>query len=344
MPSGEYEYTDYLDDDGIDVGVPVKLQLKITVKGDEITYDFTGTAPQVKGALNNPYGSTMACVVTSLREMMSPDIPRNGGVWRPAKLIIPEGTLLNPKLPAACASRGGTLFREADVMLGATAKIRPDKIPATVSTGDHLLNIGGRDKDGKPFILIETLWGGWGGRSTSDGPDYNSPPSENGSNQVIETNEEIYPVIYTQHGFVPDREGAGKYRGSVALIREWKFIGDEAVFQLRTDRQRFCPPGACGGEDGACSESIWNPDTENRHIGKITLLMKKGDVYRLITSGAGGWGNPLERDPKFVLDDVINEKVSLKRAREAYGVVINEKTMRVNSAETERLRTAMEKT
>ena len=344
MPDGEYEYTDYIDDDGIDVGIPVKLHLKITVKGDEITYDFTGTSAQVKGAINNPYGSTMACVVTNLREMMSLDIPRNGGVWRPAKLIIPEGTLLNPMLPAACASRGVTLFREADVMLGAAAKIRPHKIPATVSTGDHLLNIGGRDKDGKPFILIETLWGGWGGRSTSDGPDYNSPPSENGSNQVIETNEEIYPIMYNQHGYVPDREGAGKYRGSVALVREWKFIGDEAVFQLRTDRQRFPPLGINGGGAGALSESIWNPDTENRHIQKTTLQMKKGDVYRLITAGAAGWGDPLERDVEIVRNDVLNEKISIKRAREAYGVVIDEKTLEVGMNETRKLRGSMRKT
>ena len=341
MPDGEYEFTDYLDDDGIDVGVPVKLYLKITVKGDEITYDFTGTSRQVKGALNNPYGCTMACVVTALREMMSTDIPRNGGVWRPAKLIIPEGTLLNPVLPAAVASRGGTLFRESDVMLGAAAQIRPDKIPATVSTGDHLLNIGGRDKDGRPFILIETLWGGWGGRSTSDGVDYNSPPSENGSNQVIETNEEIYPVMYNQHGYMPDREGAGKYRGSVALVREWKFTGDEAIFQLRTDRQRFQPQGLYGGESGAPSESIINPDTENRHIGKITMQMKTGDVYRLITSGAGGWGDPLERDMEMVRNDVLNEKVSISRAREAYGVVIKENTLEIDAGETKRLRKHM---
>jgi len=165
MPDGEYEFTDYMDDDGIDIGIPVKLHLKITVKGDEITYDFTGTSAQVKGALNNPYASTMACIVTALRQMMSLDIPRNGGVWRPAKLILPEGSLLNPRLPGACASRGGTLARESDVMLGAEAQIRPHKIPACTSNMDHLLNIGGCDKDGKPFILVESIWGGWGGKS-----------------------------------------------------------------------------------------------------------------------------------------------------------------------------------
>jgi len=129
MPDGEYEFTDYMDDDGI-TDEPIRLHIKITVAGDEITWDFTGTSPQVKGAMNNPYGSSKACVVTALRQMMNTDIPRNSGAWRPATLIIPEGNFLNPRLPAAVASRGGTLARESDVMLGAAAQIRPDKIPA----------------------------------------------------------------------------------------------------------------------------------------------------------------------------------------------------------------------
>jgi len=339
MPDGEYEFTDYMDDDGI-TDEPIRLHIKITVAGDEITWDFTGTSPQVKGALNNPYGSSKACVVTALRQMMDANIPRNSGAWRPATLIIPEGNFLNPSLPAAVASRGGTLARESDVMLGAAAQIRPDKIPACASNLDHLLNIGGYQK-GKPFILIETIWGGWGGTSQHDGNDFCTPPFLNGGNQPCEVNEELEPIMYNQYGYLPDREGAGKYRGSVALVREWKFTGDEAVLQLRTDRQKYETYGLYGGKNGAPSESFINPDTENRRIGKITMNLKKGDVYRLITAGAGGWGDPLERDPELVLKDIRDEKVSVKRAREAYGVVINEPVMEINIAETEKLRRTM---
>ena len=148
--------------------------------------------------------------------------------------------------------------------------------------------------------------------------------------------------MYNQYGYLPDREGAGKYRGSVALVREWKFTGDEAVLQLRTDRQKYETYGLYGGKNGAPSESFINPDTENRRIGKITMNLKKGDVYRLITAGAGGWGDPLERDPELVLKDVRDEKVSVKRAREAYGVIINEAAMEVNIAGTEKLRKQIE--
>jgi len=147
--------------------------------------------------------------------------------------------------------------------------------------------------------------------------------------------------MYNQYAYATDREGAGKYRGSVALIREWKLLTDEALLQLRTDRQRTAPYGLYGGESGTSSESIINPDTENHHIGKITINLKKGDVYRVITSGAGGWGDPLERDPEMVLRDLRDEKVSVKRAREAYGVVINEPALEVNMAETEKVRKKM---
>ena len=272
--------------------------------------------------------------------MMNTDIPRNSGAWRPVTLIIPEGNFLNPKLPGAVASRGGTLARESDVMLGAASQIRPDKIPACFSNVDHLLNIGGYH-NGKPFILIEALWGGGGGTSRHDGNDYCTCPHQNGSNQSCEVNEDLEPIMYNQHGYLPDREGAGKYRGSVALIREWKLLADEAVLQLRTDRQKYETYGLYGGKGGAPSESYINPDTDNIPIGKITMNLKKGDVYRLITAGAGGWGDPLERDPEMVLKDVRDEKVSVKRAREAYGVVINEAAMEVDITETEKLREQM---
>ena len=339
MPDGEYEFTDYMDDDGV-TSDPIKIHLKITVAGDEITYDFSGTSPQVRGAMNNPYGSSKACVVTGLREMMDTDIPRNSGAWRPVKLIIPEGNFLNPRLPAAVASRGGTLGRESDVMLGAEAQIRPEKIPACTSNLDHLLNIGGY-QDGKPWILMETVWGGWGGTSQHDGVDYNTCTWLNGSNIPCESNEENFPVMYNQYAYLPDREGAGKYRGSMAVVREWKLLADEAVLQLRTDRQKFKTWGLHGGKGGAPSESTINPDTENHPIGKITMNIKEGDVYRLITSAGGGWGDPLERDVEMVLDDVRNERVSVRRAREAYGVVINGPFMEVNIAETEKLREKM---
>jgi N-methylhydantoinase B len=204
--------------------------------------------------------------------------------------------------------------------------------------------IGGYDAEGNAYIDGETNWGGWGGRPFSDGVEFCTPPFSNASNQPCETNEERYSnIMYNQYAYVADTEGAGKFRGSLSVARDWKFLGDDAILQLRTDRQTIPPYGLYGGKPGALSESIINPDTENRRIGKITMNLKKGDVYRLFTQGGGGWGDPLERDPKLVQDDVRNEKVSLKRAREVYGVVIKKDTLEVDYAKTDKLRNTIKK-
>ena len=342
LPEGSYEFTDYMDDDGFGEG-PIPIHIKITIAGDTITYDFTGTSPQVKGALNNPIATTKAMVLIAFRLLLSYDIPRNSGVWRPVRLILPEGTVVNPKPPAAVAGRGLTLSRIVDTLMGAEAKIAPDKMPACECGSDYLLCLGGRDNEGDYTILVETIWGGWGGRPFADGPEFNTPILLDGANQSCELNERIYPFIYNQYGYVPDTEGAGKYRGSLSLIREWEFVGIEGTAQLRVDRTRTQPWGVQGGYPGAFSQTILNPGRENRELGKVTIPLKKGDVIRLRTAGAGGWGSPFEREPNMVLNDVRNEKISIKRAREVYGVVIDEKTMKVDMAETQKSRESLKK-
>jgi N-methylhydantoinase B len=342
LTDGSYEFTDYMDDDGFGEG-PIPIHVKITIEGDSITYDFTGSAPQIKGAMNNPIGTTKGMVIIGLRLLLSYDIPRNGGVWRPVTLIVPKGSILNPNLPGAVAGRGLTLARLMDVMMGAEAKIIPEKFPACECGSDYLFCLGGRDEERGLTILVETIWGGWGGRPFADGPEFNTPILLDGANQCCEMNERLYPFIYNQYGYVPDTEGAGKYRGSLSLIREWEFVGDEGTAQLRVDRMRTRPWGLHGGHDGAFSHTIFNPGRENRELGKITMPLKKGDVIRLRTAGAGGWGSPLERDPGMVLDDFHNEKVNIRRAKEVYGVVINEKAMAVDMAETQKMRLAMMK-
>jgi N-methylhydantoinase B len=342
MPPGEYEFTDYLDDDGFgDKLVPIHL--KITIAGDEITYDFTGTSPQVKGAMNNPVGTTRAMILIGLRCMIDPEIPRNSGVWRPVKMIIPEGSLLNPKLPGACAGRGGTLSRLMDVLMGAEAKIVPDRMPACESGADWLLCMGSYDKEYGVTVLTETIWGGWGGRPFADGVDFCTPIFLDGSNQCCETNEKLFPYIYKQYGYIPDSEGAGKYRGSWALVREWEFIGNEGTLQMRTERQRTQPWGLHGGLTGAFSETVFNPGRDNYKMKKQTIPIKKGDVLRVKTSGAGGWGSPLERDVELVRKDVHNGLASLGRAKSVYGVVFDEKTLTVDLAATQKLRAQMKK-
>jgi N-methylhydantoinase B len=337
MPNGSYEFTDYLDDDGLGADL-IPIHLKITVSGDTITYDFTGTSPQIRGSMNNPVGTTRAMILIGLRCMMDPEIPRNSGVWRPVNMIIPEGTLLNPVLPGACAGRGATLSRLMDVLMGAEAQIFPEKMPACESGADWLLCMGSNDEHYGYTILTETIWGGWGGRPTRDGVNYCTPIFLDGCNQVCEMNEKLYPFMYNEYGFVQDTEGAGKYRGSYAVVKEWEFLGEEGTLQMRTERQRTQPWGLQGGLSGSYSHTIFNPYNDKYKMKKETITIKKGDILRVMTSGAGGWGYPLERDPEMVLEDVRNGLVSPKRAKEVYGVVLKERSLEVDKEKTEKLR------
>jgi len=337
LPDGTYEFTDYMDDDGFGSD-PVPLHVAVTVRGDEITYDFTGTAAQIPGAMNNPLATTKAMILIGLRCLISTDIPRNSGVWRPVEVVVPSGTVLNPIMPAAVAGRGLTLSRLVDVIMGAEALIAPDRIPACEQGSDFLVCMGFRSGGRIDSVLVETIWGGWGGRPFADGIDYNTPILLDGACQTCEGNEQVYPVHYNQFAFVPDTEGAGRFRGGLATVREWEVDSEEAILQMRTDRTKTRPWGLAGGLPGAFSRTSVVIGGRERVIGKETVSLGRGDILRLQVAGAGGWGDPLARDPEMVRQDVINDKVSLDRARKVYGVVLDQATLELDRPATDELR------
>ena len=341
MPDGTYHFEDKLDDDGINPGNKITIHLSITVDGDNLIYDFKGTDDQVASSMNNPLGSTRSAVVTAVRSMMGSDVPRNGGAWRPVTLKVPLGSLLNPKFPGPVASRGGTAQWLSDVLLGCQCQICPDRMLACSSGVDTLLNIAGNDSNGERFILTECCWGGWGGRKTSDGIEFITPPSHNNSNTPIEVSEQIYPaIIYNSHGFVMDTEGAGKYRGATAVVREYMYLGaGDGILQLRVDRRTSGPYGIDGGQSGTPLSATINPGTDKElDVGKTTMPLGTGDRLRIQVAGAGGWGAPCERDPLAVMADVRNGFISVERAREVYLVVLDRTGQDVDKSATASLR------
>jgi N-methylhydantoinase B len=324
MPDGEWSFEDWIDDDGIDYGKPIRLFVTLRKSGGHMVVDWTGTAAQVKGAINNTLSFTKAAAYTGVRSVLPRDIPNNEGVFRAIDVICPPGTVGNGVLPAACAARGLTGFRMTDCMFGALAMMLPDRVKAAGDGGNTGISIGGYDADRKPFIYVDFTCGAWGARPWADGLDGNSHMFANMASHSIEVTEAEHPIQLLAYEFVPDKAGAGKYRGGVPFRRDYRFLEAEGVLQVRSDRRDHRPFGLYGGSPGRPSENYLNPDAENRTLpGKFTMTVKRGDVFRHVLAGAGGWGDPLERDPAAVLRDVRNELLSAAKAAADYGVVID---------------------
>ena len=335
LPDGEWSFEDWIDDDGIDYGKPIRLFVTIRKRGGHMVVDWTGSNPQVKGAINNTLSFTKAASYTAVRSVLPPDIPNNEGVFRAIEVVCPPGTVGNAVLPAACAARGLTGFRMTDCMFGALAMMLPDKVKAAGDGGNTGISIGGYDQQRRPFVYVDFTCGAWGARPWADGLDGNSHMFANMASHSVEVTEAEQPISLLAYEFVSDKAGAGKYRGGVPFRRDYRFNETEGVLQVRADRRDHRPFGLYGGSPGAPSENYLNPAQENRSLpGKFTMTIKQGDVFRHVLAGAGGWGDPLERDPNAVLWDVRNELLSPAKAAADYGVVLAAAACTVDLAAT----------
>ena len=341
IPDGVYSFSDYIDD-GIARPEPVEIRLQLRVAGDEVFFDLTGTSAQVPAAINATLSFTKSAIYGAVRTMLPPDLPNNAGVFRPIHVHAPLGTITNPREPAAVSSRGVTGFRVIDAAMGALAQAAPGRIPASGEGGVSSCRIGGRRADGTPFIVWDSVTGTWGGRPASDGLDGCANFAGNLANAPVEVLEAESPVRILQYGLVQDSGGPGRYRGGMAVVREWEMLAPESVFTMRADRAKFAPWGAAGGQPGLMATNVLNPQSDHKLLApKLTITLKQGDRFRHQQASGGGYGDPLARDPDAVLRDWRDERVSLAQAREVYGVALDAPGRCVVADETERLRTAM---
>jgi N-methylhydantoinase B len=335
LPDGEWSFEDWIDDDGIDVGKPIRLFVTLRKKDDHIVVDWTGTSPQVRGAINNTLSYTKSASYTGVRSVLPQGIPNNEGVFRAIEVICPPGTVGHGVLPAACAARGLTGFRMVDCMYGALAMMLPDKVKAAGDGGNSGISIGGYTKERKPFVYVEFTCGAWGARPWADGLNGNSHMFANMSCPSAEVIEADQPVSVLAYEFVPDRAGAGKFRGGVPFRRAYRFNEDAGQLSVRSDRRTHRPFGLYGGSPGQPSENHLNPEAENRFMpSKVTMDITKGTVFQHTHPGGGGWGDPLDRDPAMILKDVRNEFLSAEKAKVDYGVVVDTATWTIDAAAT----------
>ena len=342
VPNGIYSFTDHIDGLGKDPQ-PVVLNVKVTVEDEAVIVDWEGTSKQVPGGINPSFPFTKSCAYAALRSILDADIPNCEGFSRPITVKAPLGSLLNPKFPAPCGARGITGYRMIDCLFGALSSAVPDNVTADTTGGSTLPTISGYI-NGKAYVFCETFMGTWGGTSKHDGQEGVPHMGANQSNVSVEMIEQDYPIRINQYGLVPDTGGAGQYRGGLALMREYESLHDGALLNVRSDKRDFPPHGLFNGKNGKPSKNILNPDSKHKILPVLMTeveTLNRGDVFRHIMAGGGGYGDPLKRTPELILKDVIEEKVTIAGAREDYGVVIIKKAEEfiIDSIATKKLRT-----
>ena len=342
VPNGIYSFTDHIDGLGKDPQ-PVVLNVKVIVEDETVIVDWEGTSKQVPGGINPSFPFTKSCAYAALRSILDADIPNCEGFSRPITVKAPLGSLLNPKFPAPCGARGITGYRMIDCLFGALSSAVPDNVTADTTGGSTLPTISGY-LNGKAYVFCETFMGTWGGTSKHDGQEGVPHMGANQSNVSVEMIEQDYPIRINQYGLVPDTGGAGQYRGGLALMREYESLHDGALLNVRSDKRDFPPHGLFNGKNGKPSKNILNPDSKQKILPVLMTeveALNRGDVFRHIMAGGGGYGDPLKRKPDLVLKDVIEEKVTIAGAKEDYGVIIIKTAEKflVDSFATKKLRT-----
>jgi N-methylhydantoinase B len=317
IPPGNYQAEDFLDDDGVG-DRPVRIAVTIRVAGAstrkspvetrlapsppgsrrmqqpaQVTIDFTGSDPQVQGAINAVEAITYSACFYVFRCLLREDVPATSGLMRPIRVIAPLGTVVNAKPPAAVA--GGnveTSQRMVDVLLKALAQAIPDRIPAAAAGTMNNLTIGGIDpRSGEPFAYYETIAGGMGARSTKNGVSGVHTHMTNSLNTPAEALEYAYPIRLRQYSLRSKSGGTGLHRGGDGIVREIEVLTDAQV-TLLADRRSRGPYGLAGGVDGASGRTlIIRRDGSAEEIpGKISVRLRSGERVRIESPGGGGWG------------------------------------------------------
>ena len=310
LPDGTYCFEDFLDDDGVS-DKPVKIALTLTIAGENLHADFTGTDQQVLGPLNARLSAARACVYFVCKAVLDPDLPTNAGAYRPIEVFAPEGSLLQATYPAAIGNANIlTDQRVVDVLLGALYPVVPDRVCAACSGEMNLLNIGGIDpRNGEYYNYVETYAGGQGAMCDMDGADGVHTHLTNTRNAPVEVIERTYPLQVLRYGLVPDTFGPGKFRGGCGMLRELKCLGERTTVSIGSDRRKFTPWGLAGGHH-AQGAHCWviSPDGERRELPtKVHTVLHQGDQLLTQTPGGGGWGDPQERDRQKITRDAEDE-------------------------------------
>ena len=297
MPDGTYEFEDFLDDDGIEQDKPVRIHAAVTIAGDHMTVDLSGSAPEVRGPINATLGSSSSAVYFAIVAAADQRIVPNAGCYRPIEIIAPEGLIVSARHPAPVAHRIAPCHVLLNVLFGALAQAIPERIPAAYYAVSYVCAFQTQQSNGERKVLVEIEVGGCGAHPGGDGASAHSFGMHNNASIPMEMIESDVPLTFLGYGLVPGSGGNGRHRGGLGLTRSWRIDSDSATFTAQMDRFRFRPFGLAGGEAGAggALSLIRDGREQPLHSKVANMRLQKGDIIRLVTSGGGGLGHGAER-------------------------------------------------
>lgn len=336
IPDGEYRAEGFLDDDGRNRETRLPVVVTVKVKGDSVTVDLTGSADQTPTAYNVPFeGSCKVAAYAAFRKILldsyttETSIPSNEGSFKPINVVAPEGSIFNPVFPAAAEARFTQCNRMIDLIIRALAPVLPDRIIAGSSASISFASYSGLKEDGDYWVFLEVNEGAYGGRPHSDGPDSIDNLMANTRNNPIEDLGMHLPMICDRYELRDDvMPGAGKHRGGIGVVKSQRVLTPGFITH-ESERHYDVPWGIFGGSDGAVGRTeIYNAASPD----KRTLMPSKfsghptqsNDVMAYYSPCGGGYGDPLERTPEQVREDVLDDFCTVEHAREVYGVVLDE--------------------
>ena len=326
IPDGAYEIVDWFDNDGVD-DVPLKVALSLTVSGSDLHFDFTGTAAVARGPMNISDSTTKSMCLVALKHVF-PEVPVNGGAFRPTRFTIPDRTILAAQYPSPVGGTTDVTQRVVDVVFGALAQAIPDQVPAAPFGTTGVATVSGRNPiGGGYFVAVYPYPGGYGASRASDGLVNGTPPGSMAKFMSVEMSEHRYPLRFEYYRIREGSGGDGRYRGGCGTAYGITALSD-CVVSILGDRVDHMPFGIEGGHPAAGNEvrlqtngREWVPPLRSK-VERVALCA--GDGIRLASPGGGGFGDPLERDPAAVAQDLNAGLIGRDVAETVYGVVIAE--------------------
>lgn len=308
VPDGVYTYEDFVDDDGLD-DQPLRICVNLHIQGDGATVDLSGSSPQTRGPVNCTLNMTDSAVICGVMMAIGTEISANAGCYRPIRIEAPPGSVVNANSPAPVANRMAVGHRVVNAVIGAFARALPGKIAAAYYGVSYAYALNAMHADGRRQVYFDLECGGWGAHPEGDGASAFSCGFHNIANAPVEMLEASYPLTFLRYGLKPDSGGAGRRRGGLGLVREWRLEAPAGHFVANLDRFRFPPPGLEGGEPGGAGRLILTraDGHEEALPSKVVgVALQQGDAIRLETSGGGGYGDPRERDPAQLAADLAD--------------------------------------